>query len=77
MSGTKDFTELGKLLILSHGQVEHGFCTNVKLHVGNQNTESLIVQRIIHDHRDRKSSEELQNKLCYCQCNRCFGSDKT
>ena len=40
------------LLILSHeqAQAECGFSTVVKLLVENQNTESLIVQRIIHDH---------------------------
>ena len=54
--GSNDFTELGKvfkiLLILSHcqAQTQRGFSTNAKLLVENQNTESLIVQRIIHDH---------------------------
>ena len=55
ISCTKDFIELGKvfkiLVILSHKQVkvEHGFSTNVKILVENQNTESLGAQRIIHD----------------------------
>ena len=57
ISGTKDFTRLGKvqkiLLILSYdqAQVECGFSANAKLLiVENQNTERLIAQRIIHDH---------------------------
>jgi hypothetical protein len=55
VSGSR-FTELAKvfriLLILSHGQaqVERGFSTNGKLIVENQNVESLIAQRVIHDH---------------------------
>ena len=40
------------LLIVSHSQAqaERGFSTNSKLLVKNQDTESLIAQRIIHDH---------------------------
>ena len=55
ISGTKDFTESDKVfkisLTLSHGQaqVERGFSANAKRLVENQNTVSLITQRIIHD----------------------------
>ena len=53
---SKEFDEMCKifkmLLILSHGQaqVERGFSTNAKLLVENQSTESLVAQRVIHDH---------------------------
>ena len=41
-----------KLLIPSHGQaqVECGFSTNAVLRKENENTETLIAQRINHDH---------------------------